>query len=1025
MPRLTQPRLRHLFALLAAVCVLPVCFAQAETVPTADFYVATNGNDGWTGTQAEPNPGKTDGPFATLGRARDAVRKLLAQKPQRDIRVLFRGGKHLLRETVVFSRKDSAAPGQSVVYAAYPGERPMLTAGVPVLGWKKLAANPKYLPAAAHGKVWVADVGKADVFRALFDEEGPLVRARGAGFTPINTTPRGNNDYQTTQFPLGRVSRFSNWNEVELRIVPSHYWTMNLLPVESIDEKTGLLRTTEAGTYPLGRNGMVDRENAWLENSLELLDEPGEWVLDADQQQLYLWPRTEKPEGIRAPGLTELIRVEGDIDYDGPVDRPVSGLKFQGLTFAHGDSFPWHGRTGWGLQHDWECFDKPTALLRFRGAESCSVEECEFLDTGHTAVRLDLYCQRIQVTGNHIHDVGGVGVLLAGYGPGTKDVNKQNVVANNYIHHIGWQYWGSVGIFAWQSGDNHIAHNHISNIPYTAILSTGRISRAEPGPGECSRTVRWHETPAEFRRWDWYHREPYLHARRNIIEYNEVHNAMERLGDGNCIYISGSGGGTIVRYNYCHDCFGDYMNAVIRCDDDQHQTLMQGNVCCRTSGWGEGFISKGDNDIIGNIVADLRPTADNHRGYIVFPYGDISGTKIEHNILYSRGKNQLLYYLGQSSKRRPDAPEWQKTETNANVYFCTEDAHWADQHFADLRKLGMETRSLQADPQFANPDAGDFTFPADSPAAKLGIKPLDVSAAGLQAEYRQRFIGRRIRTQITPVGGEFRKPLEITIRCSDPQAEIRYSLDGKEPTRSSQLYAGPFVLSQAALIRAKAFADGAIDAIGSQVRFTPPPGPIVQDFEAIPVGNRVLEAVTSEDEKLKRYTAQVSDEQAAGGRHSLKFTDGPGQRQPFTPHVYYRCNFAEGNAVGRFAIRLDRHASFYYQWRHFGGAHFERSYVNGPTVTILPGGKLVDGAKTLLELPTEQWIRFEVSCPLGEQAQGRYEMRVFLPQESKPTVFHNLKMSPDFKELTWFGIVSKAEQNAVYYVDDLSITVTP
>ena len=42
----------------------------------ATFLVATDGNDEWSGKLPEPNAGRTDGPFATLRRARDAVREL-------------------------------------------------------------------------------------------------------------------------------------------------------------------------------------------------------------------------------------------------------------------------------------------------------------------------------------------------------------------------------------------------------------------------------------------------------------------------------------------------------------------------------------------------------------------------------------------------------------------------------------------------------------------------------------------------------------------------------------------------------------------------------------------------------------------------------------------------------------------------------------------------------------------------------------------------------------------------------------
>ena len=57
--------------------------------PNADYYVATNGNDNWTGTLDTPNQGKTDGPFATLDRARQLF-------PQRARELHFRGFRHFL-----------------------------------------------------------------------------------------------------------------------------------------------------------------------------------------------------------------------------------------------------------------------------------------------------------------------------------------------------------------------------------------------------------------------------------------------------------------------------------------------------------------------------------------------------------------------------------------------------------------------------------------------------------------------------------------------------------------------------------------------------------------------------------------------------------------------------------------------------------------------------------------------------------------------------------------------------------------
>ena len=48
-------------------------------VEKADFYVAKMETTAWSGTLAEPNSAKTDGPFATLKRAQQAVRELKAK----------------------------------------------------------------------------------------------------------------------------------------------------------------------------------------------------------------------------------------------------------------------------------------------------------------------------------------------------------------------------------------------------------------------------------------------------------------------------------------------------------------------------------------------------------------------------------------------------------------------------------------------------------------------------------------------------------------------------------------------------------------------------------------------------------------------------------------------------------------------------------------------------------------------------------------------------------------------------------
>jgi len=715
----------------------------------AEFYVAPGGND--------ENPATESQPLATLAGARDAVRAYKARHPDEDITVYLRGGVYRMSDTVVFSLEDSGSEKQRITYAAYPGETPVLSAATPVPAWRKLDDGPTNVPEAARGKLWVADVSFVREFKArqgpaatVAEQEGRgwqfftlyagdrrLPRARGPGFSPTRSTDRNARDRQTVHFPANALRNWPVLRDAELVIIPMHFWVSNILPLESVDESAGVARTALPGTYPLGRNGMRDRDTAWVENVLDVLDEPGEWVLDTETARLYLWPPGERPgEDLLAPLLTELVRLEGRTDYDGPEDKPVENLVFRGLTFTHADRFPWHGRTGWGLQHDWERFDSPSAMLRLRGAEGCAVEDCHFANAGSTGIRLDLHCQGNRIAGNHVEHLGGVGILLAGYGPGTKDVNRQNQVVGNHVHHIGELYWGSPAIFAWQSGSGRIAQNHIHHTPYTGICVTGRISWDPSGAGECSRTVRWKEVgidPAGPRKGlSWHERERFLHSRLNVVERNDIHDVMEVTGDGNCIYVSGAGGGNVVRENYCHECAGRYMNAAIRCDDDQHETTIERNIIHLTCGYGEGFISKGDNDIVGNIVADLRPH-ERHRGYLVFPYGSPKGSVIRHNVFYSCRAGQTVCYEGRARGDGPP-PRLRDTDADCNLYFCTEDPAWGERHLAKQRAFGIETHSIAADPRFADPAKADFRFLPGSPALRLGIQqPISVDEIGLQS----------------------------------------------------------------------------------------------------------------------------------------------------------------------------------------------------------------------------------------------------------------------------------------------------
>jgi hypothetical protein len=92
------------------------------------FYVATDGDDA--------GPGTFDHPFATLDRARDAVRAIVQSgHAPGGVVVWVRGGRYQITHTFNLTAEDSGTSDSPIIYRAQPGETVRLTGGVPVTGW--------------------------------------------------------------------------------------------------------------------------------------------------------------------------------------------------------------------------------------------------------------------------------------------------------------------------------------------------------------------------------------------------------------------------------------------------------------------------------------------------------------------------------------------------------------------------------------------------------------------------------------------------------------------------------------------------------------------------------------------------------------------------------------------------------------------------------------------------------------------------------------------------------------------------
>lgn len=764
-PEHPSKRSRATIALLLTLGVANLC-SEATATPTdgrIELIVAPGGAADATGTIAEPLP--------DLAVARNKIRRIKAEWPDTDIIVYLREGTYRIEETVRFGPEDSANPGTMITYRNFEGERPVISSGIPITGWQRPVSYPESLPADAREHVWVADFPEQleGPILTLFDGKGRLTRSLGPRHKPTvaRDDPRVR-DRKTLFFPEGALREYPNLQDAEIWIVPSFQWCHNLLPLETVDPVNNVARTSISGTYELAqRERGYDPSEFRVANVPDYLNAPGRWFADSRERKIWLWPRDgQEPEGVVAPALSELLLVEGDAKRI----RPVRGLVFEGLTFTHNERDRMTD-DDIGLQHDWEFWDKPNAMVRFRWAEQCVLRGCLITEGGGGGVRLDLHAQHNVIEENEISRLGGTGLSLVGDKIGRDYINRFNRVLNNHIHRIGLEHHHSAAVMVWQSGDNTFANNRVHHTPYNGF-SIGGIAPfhfsngwSERNPRELSRTIDWDQldfgpmrTPGD-EDVTWNEVYPLLFTRNNVFAYNELYRTMQLLGDGNAFYIRMAYPGNVVRRNFFHH----NETPPIRFDGQQAGTLCEENVIYRARN--AGIVFRKANVIHRNIIIDILPyvpRGDRSRedftgadiatesgpflnvawgpSYPAIGVDNYMEASIRNNVMLQTRADFAEFYAD-TRHWKGRTPRWVSffkiKDVDQNLFWSQKNPGQLKEWVDSFREEGLEARRVVADPMFVDIEAMDFRFREGSPALKMGIPSIDVREMGLTETFPQ------------------------------------------------------------------------------------------------------------------------------------------------------------------------------------------------------------------------------------------------------------------------------------------------
>ena len=312
----------------------------ADAEPSTAFYVSPGGDDGGDGSAARP--------FATLLRARDAVRALARSSglPAGGVAVRLRGGTYRVDKTLSLVAADSGAPGRPVVWEACPGERPVLSGAFRFRGLRDVTEGAVLarLPAAACGRVKCFDLraagypfwnvrmpkygryATAATMNDLYEDGNFMTTARYPNegeFLIVKSVPDSGRGVVAADIPdMGRWAA-----EPDLMAMGywEWFWADHGVPVTNVCPADG---TLALDVFVNGRSPFKEMragQTFFLENALLALDSPGEWYHDCRTGMLYVWPRRADATYAMTAADVPLVSLDG-----------VHDVRIEGLVFEYG-----------------------------------------------------------------------------------------------------------------------------------------------------------------------------------------------------------------------------------------------------------------------------------------------------------------------------------------------------------------------------------------------------------------------------------------------------------------------------------------------------------------------------------------------------------------------------------------------------------------------------------------------------------------------------------------------------------------
>ncbi|NUW33341.1 ricin-type beta-trefoil lectin domain protein [Nonomuraea sp. SMC257] len=593
-----------LAAVLAAASALVVSVTSALAATTT-LYASPSGT-GTACASAQP---------CSLSAAQAAVRSLNGAMTD-DIVVELADGVYRLPAPLRLTAADSGTNGHTVTWRAAAGARPVISGARAVTGWS--LADP--------GKnIWRADVGTGIDARQLYVNGAVATRARTqvnrADFTATSTGLRFGNG------ALSYLNNLADQNRVEMESVGS--FTDRYARVQSIGGNVITMQQPGWNNNTFGYDTFTQPHRAgplYLENAYEFLDAPGEWYLNPATGVLSYIPaagQTMSDISVELPVLQSLVNV-GDT-YDAPAHHiTFSGITFTGTSWLGPSGAQGYAdqQTGAYIAGDWNWpADRLTscqegcrqfeavrphwyqmpAAVQVSAAHHVTFTDSRFVNLGQTAVGIGndanahasgvgLGASDITVTRSEVARGSAGGILVGGvradaHHPGDPRMTNRNItVTDNRIHDLGLDYRGVVSVLTTYVTNTDVSHNEVYNMPYTGMSIGYGWGANEPGGNNQYTNRGLYDYQPRYT--------TATTASGNRLVGNYVHDVMQQMTDGGCIYTLSWNPDAVISDNHClrtNGWFGVYFD-----EGSKYYTVTR-NVLSNTGTWATANYWGGEN----------------------------------------------------------------------------------------------------------------------------------------------------------------------------------------------------------------------------------------------------------------------------------------------------------------------------------------------------------------------------------------------------------------------------------------------